>query len=74
MHKPKSTPFIGKIISDELRRRQKTAVWLADALGCNRSNIYKIFNRQSLDAELLLRISNALGHNFFQPYIDRLDI
>ena len=72
-HSSFTYPSIGTLIREELRAQRKTAVWLADELGCNRSNIYKIFNRRSIDSELLLRISNALGRNFFQPYLDRLD-
>lgn len=68
-----TTIFIGKLIQEELRVQQKSVVWLARELGCNRTNIYKIFNRRSIDAELLLRISRVLGRNFFKPYIEHLD-
>ncbi|MDE6460941.1 MAG: XRE family transcriptional regulator [Paramuribaculum sp.] len=63
---------IGKLIEDELRSQHKTVVWLADKLNCNRTNIYKIFQRQSIDTELLLRISKALNRNFFDIYIQLL--
>lgn len=66
------TVFIGRIIKDELQSQRKSVVWLAEALGCNRTNIYKIFNRQSIDSELLFRISRVMGHNFFEPYTERL--
>lgn len=64
--------FIGKLIENELRRQQKSVVWLARQLDCNRTNIYKIFDRQSIDSELLLRISRALSYNFFDHYTSRL--
>ncbi len=67
-----TTIFIGKLIKDELKTQQKSVVWLSQELGCNRTNIYKIFNRHSIDAELLLRISRVLGKNFFEPYVTRL--
>ena len=60
-----TTIFIGKLIQEELKTQKKSVVWLSNELGCNRTNIYKIFNRRSIDAELLLR-------NFFEPYISRL--
>ncbi len=66
--------FIGKQIEDELRSQQRSVVWLSQKLNCNRTNVYKIFNRQSIDAELLLKISNALQRNFFESYTVRLDI
>ncbi|MCC8036983.1 MAG: XRE family transcriptional regulator [Bacteroidales bacterium] len=63
---------IGQLIEKELRRQCKSAAWLAQQLECNRTNVYKIFNRPSIDCELLLRISNALSHNFFDVYTMRL--
>lgn len=65
--------FIGKCIEDELRRQERSVVWLARKLNCNRTNVYKIFHRASVDSELLLKISNVLKVNFFQQYIDHLD-
>lgn len=65
-----STIFIGKLIEEELRSQRKSVVWLSSILGCNRTNVYKIFNRRSIDSDLLLRISVALNRNFFTPYND----
>ena len=67
-----ATVFIGRIIKDELQAQRKSAVWLAGELGCNRTNVYKIFNRHSIDTELLFRISRAMHRNFFEPYTERL--
>lgn len=39
--------------------------WLAERINCNRRNIYDIFQRPSIDTELLMRISKALDHDFF---------
>lgn len=66
--------FIGKLIEEELRNQERSVVWLAGKLSCNRTNVYKIFNRTSIDTELLLQISNVLKRNFFDCYTDRLDI
>lgn len=65
--------FIGKSIEYELRNQERSVVWLARKLNCNRTNIYKIFNQSTIDTELLLRISNVLQRNFFEEYINRLD-
>lgn len=65
--------FIGKSIEYELRNQERSVVWLARKLNCNRTNIYKIFNRSTIDTELLLRIGNVLQRNFFEEYINRLD-
>lgn len=39
--------------------------WLAKKVNCDRTNIYKIFQRASIDTELLSRISKALDYDFF---------
>lgn len=65
--------FIGKIIEEELRNQERSVVWLSRKLNCNRTNVYKIFNRTSIDAELLLKISNILKRDFFEPYTSRID-
>lgn len=65
--------FIGKIIEDELRNQERSVVWLARKLNCNRTNIYKIFHRASIDTELLLKISKILNRNFFMYYVARLE-
>lgn len=66
--------FIGKLIEDELRQQQRSVVWLSQKINCNRTNVYKIFGRQSVDTELLLKISNALKCNFFDNYTSRLTL
>ena len=68
-----SNVIIGKVIEEELRRQERTVVWFSRRLSCNRTNVYKLFNRSSIDAELLLRISNILNTNFFTYYTDRLE-
>ena len=60
--------FIGKLIEEELRSQDRSVVWFANKLSCNRTNVYKIFHRASIDTELLLRISNVLKRNFFDVY------
>lgn len=59
---------IGKEIQHRLLEEGKSAIWLAQQLSCTRSNIYKIFAKQSIDTDLLLRISNILHHDFFKLY------
>ncbi len=60
---------IGNIIKQELEKQERTIVWLAKKLKCDHSNIYSIFRRESMDTDLLLRISIALNVNFFQYYV-----
>lgn len=50
-----------------------TVAWFARELNCDRRNIYNIFARQSIDTELLLRISKILQHNFFTDIGEKID-
>ena len=45
--------------------------WFADMLHCDRTNVYKIFKKQSIDTALLEKISTILQHNFFLYFIDK---
>lgn len=63
---------IGKLIETELRRQERTVAWFARNLYCERTNVYDIFRRESIDTELLLRISRVLKHDFFSYYRDEL--
>lgn len=57
---------LGQLIKTELERQERTPTWLAKKINCDRTNIYRIFNRKSIDTDLLSRISTALNRNFFE--------
>lgn len=59
---------IGKLIEKELRRQERSVTWFANKLCYERTNVYSIFKRQSIDTELLVRISRILNHNFLDYY------
>lgn len=59
---------IGKQIKLKMEEYQKTVVWLAEQLSCSRTNVYKIFDKYSVDTEMLARISNILDFDFFSLY------
>lgn len=50
--------------------KERTVTWFARQLHCDRRNIYHIFDRSTIDTELLRRISLILDHNFFQDLAD----
>lgn len=56
---------IGELIKQRLCEIERGPAWLAKKINCDRTNIYKIFQRASIDTELLARISKALDYNFF---------
>lgn len=64
---------IGKLIELEMQRQGRTVSWLASKLFYERTNIYSIFKRESIDSQLLLRISKLLNHNFFKYYINEYE-
>lgn len=61
-----NTIHIGRCIKAEMQRQERQVSWLARKLCCVRTNIYKLYERPSIDTELLLRISHALNHDFFR--------
>lgn len=63
-----TTLHIGRCIKEEMRRQERQVSWLARKLCCDRTNIYKLYDRPSIDTALLLRISQALRHDFFLDY------
>jgi len=67
-------PHIGRIIEQVFHDQGRSASWFAGQLHCDRTNVYSIFKRESIDTALLVRISNILQHNFFQYYIHELDV
>lgn len=56
---------VGRLIKAEMERQERTPSWLARHIGCDRTNVYRIYDRQSIDTELLLRISRVLHYDFF---------
>lgn len=59
---------IGKIIKEVMESQERTPIWLARKINCERTNIYYIFQQSSINTELLLKISIALNHDFFSYY------
>lgn len=56
---------IGELIRQELERQERTVSWLARKLSCDRSNIYRLFQKHSIDTALLQRLSVILNKDFF---------
>ena len=58
-------PHIGKLIQTTLKEKGISASWLAKKIPCDRTNIYKIFQKEIIDPLLLEIISIALDTDFF---------
>lgn len=63
---------IGKHIETVFREQGRKVSWFADKLCCDRRNVYKIFERESIDTALLVRISIVLDHDFLKDLSDKL--
>lgn len=56
---------LGEIIKDELKAQERSITWFAGKLCLDRSNVYRLFQKNSVDTELLMRISRILNRDFF---------
>ena len=63
---------IGQLIKQELENQGRSVVWFAEKMAYSRTNVYKIFERPSIDADVLLRISVILDVDFFKYYSSEL--
>lgn len=57
---------IGSMIKKELQKQGRTVNWFANEIYCEKSNVYKMFRRKSIDLLQLMKISEVLGHNFLK--------
>ena len=63
---------IGEEIRAEVKRQGRTVEWVARRMPCDKSNIYKLFKKESIDVKLLMRFGEVLGRDFFKMYSERL--
>lgn len=63
---------IGQEIRKQVEEQGKTSVWLAKELGCHRTNLYKIYDKRTIDTGVLLRISRILNYDFFTLYTEEI--
>ena len=65
---------IGQIIREEVDRQGMTIDEFAKRISTSRTNAYDIFNRLSIDMELLERISKVLHRNFFAEMAKQMNL
>lgn len=56
---------VGHIIKAVFDEQGRTVKWFAEKMHCNRTNIYKMFEKSDLNSEIIARASKALDHDFF---------
>jgi len=59
-----SNVHIGKIIKEKLVEKSMTITAFAKSIDRERTTVYDIFERKSIDIELLIKISNVLEYDF----------
>lgn len=59
-----SKVHIGQMVKSVFDRSGMTVAEFARQINCERTNIYTIFRRRTIDVELLVKISYILDHNF----------
>ena len=59
---------IGELIKKKLEAEEHSVAWLARKICMDPSNLRKKMKKDTMDTELLDRISNALNHSFFDYY------
>lgn len=65
---------IGEKIKFFVQARKMTVNEFADKIHYSRRNIYDIFEKESIDTSILLRINEVLGINLFMYFITEADI
>ena len=65
---------IGSIIKKKFDELGISVYWFAKELCCDRTNVYSIFKRESIDTSLLVKISLILKHDFFKYYSQDLGV
>jgi DNA-binding Xre family transcriptional regulator len=63
---------IGVIIKEKLEERGQSGKWLAQKVVMTKQNMYNIFNRNSVNSDLLYNICKAMNYDFFKFYSDSL--
>lgn len=63
------TVHIGELIKTIFDESGMTVSELAQQLHCERTNVYTIFRRRTVDVELLARLSEILNHNILDDAI-----
>lgn len=56
---------IGQCIKEEMLKQERTMSWLARKLNRDRSAVYRMLNKNSIDTNTLVGIARLLNRDFF---------
>lgn len=63
---------IGELIEQIVKKRKYTVAAIAGFISRERSVIYDIYKRETIDTGLLYKLSESLNFDFFKVYSDKL--
>ena len=61
---------IGQLIKERVNAQKWNVTKFAKLIGVERSNVYNIFQRDSIDTDLLKKIGHVLKYDFFQDLLE----
>jgi len=64
---------IGQLIKEQFLHSELSIEKFANAIGCNRDNVYDIFRRERINTDQLLKISKILKFDFFKTYSEQIN-
>ena len=70
----KNEVHIGNLIQQKMKESSFTVTEFAKRINKTRENAYNIFKRQSIDTELLSKISKVLNYDFFKHFKEREEL
>lgn len=62
--------IIGQLIEERVKAQKTGVTEFAKLIGTERSNVYDIFKRSSIDTDLLKKIGQVLEYDFFQDLLE----
>lgn len=62
--------IIGQIIKERVEASKINVVEFAKLIGVERTNVYNIYKRDSIDTALLKKIGQVLKYDFFQDLLE----
>jgi hypothetical protein len=65
---------IGQLIKERVEASNMEVTTFANAINKERSNVYDIYKRDSIDTNLLKKIGHVLEYDFFQHFLEQRTI
>jgi hypothetical protein len=63
---------VGELIRNQIEKEGRSVSWSSEKMSCDRTNIYKIYQRTSRDLAQLYRLCICLDYDFFAHYSEML--